>query len=430
MTRTLSKTTARRLAITRQHLSGSPPPATADGIMEVVRDLGCVQLDPISVVARSPLLVLWSRLGVYDPALLDKLIYEDRLLFEYWAHAASIVLTEDYPIHQWRMRNYVNTDVGNPWSKRVRDWIEENRDLHDLILAELSEKGARFSREIELDGVDPKQWVSSGWTNNRNVSRMLDFLWARGRIMVAGRSGLQKRWDLSERVLPDWTQHEPWETGAVVTSAAQKAIRALGVATAQQIKQHYTSGRYPDLQNVLDDLEKQRRIERIKVAGVPGNFYIHADDLPLLERIEAGEWQSRTTLLSPFDNLICNRKRTEQLLDFNFRIEIYVPAAKRQYGYYVLPILHGDSLVGRIDPAYDRKARTLNVNHIYAEPDAPAEAAPEIQAAIESLAQFVGAQQIAYGEVADVWKGQIDQPAIKTRKASTQRRKDAKKDAK
>ncbi|HVU14716.1 MAG TPA: crosslink repair DNA glycosylase YcaQ family protein [Phototrophicaceae bacterium] len=405
--RTISKTTARRLAITRQRLSGSPPPATADSIMEVVRDLGCVQIDPISVVARSPLLVLWSRLGVYDPALLDKLIYADRLLFEYWAHVASIVLTEDYPIHQWRMRNYINTDVGNPWTQRVGEWIEQNRDLYDLILAELSEKGARFSREFELDGVDPKQWVSSGWTNDRNVSRMLDFLWARGQIMVTGRSGLQKRWDLSERVLPDWTQHKPWATEAVVTSAAQKAIRALGVATPAQIKQHYTRGRYPDLQSVLNDLEQQGRVERIKVEGVPGNYYLHADDLPLLERIAAGEWQPRTTLLSPFDNLICDRKRTVQLFDFNFSIEIYVPAAKRQYGYYVLPILHGDSLIGRIDPAYDRKAKTLNVNHIYAEPDAPAEAAPELRASIESLAQFVGATQITYGEVADVWRQTI-----------------------
>ena len=405
--RTISKTTARRLAGARQRLAGTPPPASAEGILEVTRDLGCLQLDPISAVARSHQLVLWSRLGVYDPADLDRLLYEERKLFEYWAHVASIVLTEDYPIHHWRMRNYVASDDGDSWSQRVRDWIEQNRDLRDFILAELREKGALLSRELELDGIDPKHWVSSGWTGGRNVSRMLDFLWSQGMIMVADRAGVQKKWDLAERCLPDWTPREIIETEEVVTRAAQKAIRALGVATIQHIKAHYTRGRYPNLSQVLDKLEAARRVVRVKVEGLSGVWYAHADDIPLIDRIEAGEWQPRTTLLSPFDNLICDRARTEKLFDFFFRIEIYVPADKRQYGYYVLPILHGDQLIGRIDPLYKRKTKTLHVQHIYAEPDAPAEAAPAVRAAIDSLAQFLGAQQIEYGAVADVWQGEF-----------------------
>src|SRR5664279_3076638 len=132
--RTLSKTTARRLAITRQRLAGDPAPATPAGIMDVVHDLGCLQLDPISAVARSQLLVLWSRLGVYDPADLDRLIYDEHQLFEYWAHVASIVLTDDYPIHHWKMRNYVADDKA--WSLTVRDWVKQNQALHDFILAE------------------------------------------------------------------------------------------------------------------------------------------------------------------------------------------------------------------------------------------------------------------------------------------------------
>ena len=405
--RTISKTTARRLAVARQRLAGTPPPASAEGILEVTRDLGCLQLDPISAVARSHQLVLWSRLGVYDPADLDRLLYEERKLFEYWAHVASIVLTEDYPIHHWRMRNYVASDDGDSWSQRVRDWIEQNRDLRDFILAELREKGALLSRELELDGIDPKHWVSSGWTGGRNVSRMLDFLWSQGMIMVADRAGVQKKWDLAERCLPDWTPREIIETEEVVTRAAQKAIRALGVATIQHIKAHYTRGRYPNLSQVLDKLEAARRVVRVKVEGLSGVWYAHADDIPLIDRIEAGEWQPRTTLLSPFDNLICDRARTEKLFDFFFRIEIYVPADKRQYGYYVLPILHGDQLIGRIDPLYKRKTKTLHVQHIYAAPDAPAEAAPAVRAAIDSLAQFLGAQQIEYGAVADVWQGEF-----------------------
>ncbi len=225
--------------------------------------------------------------------------------------------------------------------------------------------------------------------------------------MVADRSGIQKQWDLAERVLPEWTPREVLDTHEVVCRAAQKSLRALGVATPQQIKEHYTRARYPDLPAVLKDLEAQGRIQRVKVEGMSGTWYLHADDLPLLDRIEAGDWQPRTTLLSPFDNLICDRKRTESLFDFYYRIEIYVPAAKRQYGYYVLPILHGDRLIGRIDSPFDRKTKTLNVQHLYAEPDAPVDAAPAIRAAVELLAQFVGAAQIVYGEVADAWRDQI-----------------------
>ncbi len=402
-TRTLSRQTVRRLAVTRQRLAGDLPAPTPEAMLDVVRDLGCLQLDPISAIARSHLLVLWSRLGVYDPADLDRLLYEDRQLFEYWAHVASIVLTEEYPVHHWRMRNYVSTDFGNPWSQRVRDWIAENQALHDFILAELREKGAMLSREIELDGIDPKHWVSSGWTGGRNVSRMLDFLWSRGDIMVTGRSGVQKRWDLAERCLPDWTPRDQWDDAQVVTYAAQKAIRALGAATPQQIKQHYTRGRYPNLPQVLKALEKDGKIARVQVEDQKGDWYVHADDLPLLDRIEAGEFAPRTTLLSPFDNLICDRKRTEQLFDFFFRIEIYVPADKREYGYYVLPILHGDRLIGRVNSNFDRKTETFSVANVYAEPDAPSDAAPEIKAAIESLGKFLGAKRIEYGSVAPGW---------------------------
>ena len=128
----------------------------------------------------------------------------------------------------------------------------------------------------------------------------------------------------------------------------------------------------------------------------PGPYYVHRDDLPLLDRLAAGEWEPRTTLLSPFDNLICDRARTERLWDFRFRIEIYVPKDKREYGYYVLPILHGDRLIGRIDPLMDRKHKRLLINAIYAEPDAPPDAAPAIAAAIERLATFLGATDIAY----------------------------------
>lgn len=405
--RTISKSSARRLAISRQHLAGKPPKPTREAIMSIVRDLGCLQLDPISAVTRSHLLVLWSRLGVYNPADLDYLLYEDRQLFEYWAHVASIVLTEDYPVHHWRMRRYPSTDDIS-WAVNITNWVSQNQALHDFILAEITEKGARLSRQLELEGIDTKHWVSSGWTSGRNVSRMLDYLWTKGKIMVSGRVGGQKVWDLAERCLPDWTPRDQWDDATVVAYAAQKSLRALGVATAQQIKWHYTRRRYPNLPAVLKTLEEEGEIQRVAVEDLSGTWYIHTDDIPLLEQIEAGDWQPRTTLLSPFDNLICDRARTEALWDFFFRIEIYVPADKRQYGYYVLPILHGDRLIGRVDPQFNRKTRTLHINNLYAEPKAPAKAASAIRKSIESLAAFVGAKHIEYGNVAEVWCGKIN----------------------
>ena len=403
---TITPETARQLAITRQHLSGNAPPTMID----VVRDLGCLQLDPISAVARSHQLVLWSRLGNYDLADLDTLLWEHRSLFEYWAHVASIVLTEDYPIHSFRMRGYPTGD--SPWTKQVRAWLSEPgiEDMHDALLQRIHADGPVLSRVFTDQSAGFP--AGSGWTSGRNINRMMDYLWQTGKIMVAHRQGIQRLWDVSERCLPDWTPHEKLDADEVTRRAAQKAIRALGVATVGQIKEHYTRGRYYDLDRVLDELEAVGLIHPIKVEGMSwnGNTYIHNNDLPLLETIQAGGFTPRTTLLSPFDNLICDRRRTEQLFGFQFRIEIYVPKNKRQYGYYVLPILHGDRLIGRIDPKLDRRKKILEINAVYAEDNAPGdvETVRAIRESIQSLAQFVGAKEVAFAEkVSRQWSGLV-----------------------
>ncbi len=405
--RTLTPALARRLAVTRQHLAGPRPTSDAEGIVEVTRDLGCLQLDPISAVARSHKLVLWSRLGAYDEAHLDTLLWEDRRLFEYWAHAASIVLTEDYPIHSHMMRKYATT--GTRGADRVSGWVEANKDLRDHIIQEITRNGPTLSRHFESKA--ETEWASTGWNGGRNVSQMLDYLWTKGIIMVTGRSGGQKVWDLTERVLPGWVSRETLPEKDVVSLGAQRALRALGVATPKHIEWHFIRHRYPELNKVLHELEEAGMVERVQIADddrkLAGQWYIHRDDISTLERIERGEWEPRTTLLSPFDNLICDRDRTEALFDFFFRIEIYVPQAKRQYGYYVLPILHGDRLIGRIDPTMDRKKKRLSINAVHAEPGAPLshDVGRDISAAIEELATFLGANEIAYSErVPEGWR--------------------------
>ncbi len=408
--RIISPALARRLAVTRQRLAEkSNPPIGPDQILDVIRDLGCLQLDPTNAVARSHLLVLWSRLGTYDLAHLDALLWQERRLFEYWAHAASIVLTEDYPIHSVTMRSHGKDS--SAWTRRTMAWVKENEPLRRRILRELRRNGPLPSRALE--DVSVTRWNSGGWTAGRNVSRMLDHLWSKGQIMVAGRAGAQKLWDLTERCLPEWAPRESLADHEAVYQAAQRSLRALGVARATHIQQHYTRGCYPGLAGVLAKLESEGRIVQVQIgdgrrepAG-PGPWYIHADDLPQLDRLAAGDWKPRTTLLSPFDNLICDRKRTEQLFHYSYRLEIYVPPAKRKYGFYVLPILHGDRLIGRIDPEMDRAHGRLTINAVYAEPDAPAtrEAARAIAAAIRELAQFLGATDIVYGRrVPSIWK--------------------------
>jgi uncharacterized protein YcaQ len=224
---------------------------------------------------------------------------------------------------------------------------------------------------------------------------MLDLLWTQGRIMVAGRQGQQRVWDLAERCLPAWAPTRRPPEREVVRLATQRSLRALGVATARDIDRSSTAGRYPGLGSVLAGLQRSGQVEQVHLADNgterPGPWYVHTDDLPLLERLQSGDWQPRTTLLSPFDNLVINRERTERLFGFQFRLEIYVPKAARRYGYYVLPILHGDQLIGRVDPSFDRTAGQLVVNAIHAEPDAPAAAGPAVATALQELATFLGA---------------------------------------
>ena len=401
--RTLDPALARRLAVSRQRLTGPPAPAGPEAIMSVVTDLGGLQIDPISVVARSHLLVLWSRLGGYDPADLEALLWRERRLFEYWTHAAAIVCTHDYPIHSLLMRRH-------PRHQQLRDWLAANQTLRRSILRQLRANGPLPTRALE-DRAEVA-WQSSGWTGGRNVDRMLDLLWTQGRIMVDGRQGQQRVWDLAERVLPDWAPTRRPPEREVVRLAAQRSLRALGVATARDIDRHFTAYRYPGLDGVLAALERAGRVERVRVAADgsehPGPWYVHADDLPLLERLQAGDWQPRTTLLSPFDNLLINRERTERLFGFHYRMEVYVPKAARRYGYYVLPILHGDRLVGRVDPAMDRRSGRLVVHAIHAEPDAPEAAGPAVAAALQDLASFLGADGIDLRQKApQVWRSAV-----------------------
>ena len=390
---------ARRLALRAQRLDGPLPRGRPglDAVREVCRALRCLQLDPTSVVARSHLLVLYSRLGAFDPALLERLAYEERELFEYWAHEASLVLTEDLPLHEWEMGRH-------PRHPQAVEWWGRNAAFRAHILDRLRADGPLRAREIEDRAAEP--WASTGWTHERNVARMLDFMWVRGQVGIAARASGQRLWDLMERCLPPAPPRERLDESELTRRAALLSIGALGVARAPHIRAHFTRGRYPGLPGVLAALRAEGRIEPVAVEGLGDDWWVRAEDAESLQGLANGAWRGRTALLSPFDNLLCDRGRTERLFGFTHRLEIYVPRAKRQWGYFVLPILHGDRLVGRADLAIDRRAGRLVAHAVHREPDAPRGAGigRAVRRELERLAAWQGVAELELRAVPAQWQ--------------------------
>lgn len=401
---TLTKTEARRLAVMAQQLEAPLPGPTKDDILDTIRRITCLQIDPINAVARTQLLVLYSRLGQYDTADLDALLWDDRALFEYWAHAASILPVDDYAIVRPLMKR--RDTGGGVWRQRVNEWLAANAGFQQRILDELATRGPLFAEEMTSEADVP--WPhDNGWGGRNDLRIVLDMMWMRGAVTVTRRQGngygLKKQWGLMEHQLGERVHQLAVDRPVLVRRAAERALLALGPARARDIKQYYTRGYYPGLDDALDELAAAGLIQPVTVLGddgeLPGPWYLHVDLLPELARLRRDEWRPQTVLLSPFDNLIADRDRTELLFDFFYRIEIYVPKAKRQYGYYVMPILQGDRLIGRVDPKMDRKANRLTVNAVYLEPDVKDTKATrrDIGRAIERLSAFLGASGVDYG---------------------------------
>jgi len=404
---TISQADARRLALSRQHLATPRLPPDTESLRTVLQSLRYVQLDPVNVVAPSHELVVWSRLGPQAGSQLLDLWWQERWLFEYWAHAAAVVLTEDYPIHRGWMDGY-------PPENRsfTRVWMDTNDQLRKHVLHRLGEGTPLPTDAFEDCAV--MDWPSTGWTAGRNVERMLTFLWLQGKIMVAGREAGQRLWGLPDACLPVDADRMPVSSlREMVTMTTEHTLRALGVARPLDIKQYFLRGKYPGLAEVLRSLKKEGRVVPVQVEGgasASETWYVHADAMAELEAIREGDWEGRTALLSPFDNLINDRRLTERLWGFAFRNEMYVPKAKREYGYYLLPIVHGDRLVGRTSPRFDRNQGVLLVEGLYLEADVKPTAAlyKAITGEIADLAAFVGAGDIEYGEaVPEPWRPKL-----------------------
>jgi len=318
---------ARRIAVRAQLLDGSPT-----GILDTVRRLGFLQIDPISTVAPPQQLVLWSRLGPYDTSELERL-WAEKKLFEWNAYIRPI---EDLPLIRARMRRRTGKYA---WERRGTEFLRKNAAYKRYVLGELERRGPLLSRELDDDSV--RTWRSHGWHGSRNTAVMLDILHGRGVVAIVGRRNGQRLWDLAERWYPETETIPLREADRIL---AEKRFRALGVRLT------------------------------------PKGWEAHPD-------VTDGPVPDRVTFLSPFDRLVHDRDRAEALFHFRYRLEMYVPKAKREYGYYVLPVLVGDRLVGRVEPRFDRKTKTLEVLGAWGDTS-------RLDEALASLAAFLGAEQV------------------------------------
>lgn len=397
----LSQREAQALAVIasrldRKHINRR---VTPDDILDTIRHLGMIQLDTISVVSRAHETALWSRLGNYDLDHLTELFVERRALTEYLTHAAAITPTEYTPLMKPIMHRLPNQYDG--WS----DYWAQNphkAEIADVILERVETEGAVGSRSFEGPKDRPKlaQWES--WFGSKPEREILFDLWAEGRLMVSLRDRGFGRWyDLPEVVAPNHHHLEVPEEHQWHRTVLLHAMRALGVATAPWLTDYWrTGGRAyvpnADVRRIMPMLADEGHVLPVEIEGISDSTWLDASLLPTLEQLRNGKgWPTKTTFLSPFDNLIWNRDRMQQLWNMYYRLEIYTPAAKRVYGYYNMPILHRGKLVGLMDPSLNRKQGLLTIRSMHLLPGVkPTPAlASAIAKTLDEFLMFLGGKE-------------------------------------
>lgn len=354
MTVRLDRDEARRIAVRAQLLDAHRPTE----LLPTVRHLTFLQLDPTAAVAPSADLVAWTRLAdAYRPEDLRAALDIDRTLFEYRATARPMA----------DLHLYLPVMAGAPHYAQTRAWLEANAGFRQDVLHRLRDAGPLLSRDIPDTSAVP--WPSSGWTDNRNVTQLLEVLAGRGEIAVAGRRGRQRVWDLAERVYPAGVVAVSLEESVRERNA--RRLRALGIARAATTAQPVEAADVGDAG------------EAAVVEGTKGEWRVDPDAIGL-------RFEGRTALLSPFDRLVHDRVRAQELFDFEYHLEMYKPRTQRRWGYFALPVLHHDRLVGKVDATADRKAGTFTVHAVHQDVPFTPSTADDVDAEIASLAAWSG----------------------------------------
>jgi uncharacterized protein YcaQ len=388
--RSLSAEEARRIALAAQGFAEPGPDGTRVDrrhLRRVLDRVGLVQIDSVNVLVRSHYLPLYSRLGPYPARLLDRMAYRHRELFEYWGHECSLLPVRLQPLLRWRMARAAE---GEAWIGLVR-FARRRREYIDAVCREVAERGPLAASELSEPGVRRGPWW--GWSDGKGA---LEWLYWTGRVAVAGRRQFERLYDVPERVLPAAVLAAPTPEPAEAQRALLRlAAGALGVATARDLADYYRL-RVPDARPRLAELVEAGVLEPVTVEG-------WAQPAFLDRAVRRPRRVAARALLSPFDSLVWDRYRTERLFGFHLRIELYTPAARRRYGYYVLPFLLGDRLVARVDLKADRARGTLLVPGAFLEPGADrGTVAIALAEELRRLAAWLGLGRIRVGRRGDL----------------------------
>jgi uncharacterized protein YcaQ len=390
----LSLSSARRLVLHTQLLDGCADlPAGKAGVLQVIQRLGYVQIDTISVIQRAHHHILWTRLPDYDFGHLDELLAQDRRIFEGWGHALSYLPIEEFPHFLPRMRQFYD-----PKDKWARNRIQRYAHLMPPLLESIRRLGPVQTQDIPIpEGILEHENDPDIPPPRAQVRSVLDILFLQGRIMVASRQNFQRFFDLTERVLPPEISTQPPSPAETARFFVRKALAALGIARPNEITAFTATGSNPDLILALNMMIAAGEVVPLDVDNdSPAPYYALPQLLEIIPSLPPVP--PAVHLLSPFDNLVIQRDRLQRLFGFEYALECYVPPAKRQFGYFALPILWGDRLVGRLDPKTDRQTRTLHIQNLLFEPDFPDFPAflPVFLAKLAAFARFNNCQRVAF----------------------------------
>ncbi|MBL5929327.1 winged helix-turn-helix domain-containing protein [Lelliottia amnigena] len=389
----LSLQAARNLHLAAQGLLKKPRRrAQPSDILSTIQRMSLLQIDTINIVARSPYLVLFSRLGNYPSHWLDDALSRGELM-EYWAHEACFLPRRDFGLVRHRM--LAPEKMG--WKYR-QEWMHENANEIEQLIEHIHENGPVRSADFE----HPRQGTS-GWWEWKPHKRHLEGLFTSGKVMVVERRNFQRVYDLTQRVMPHWDDaRDLLDQTAAEAIMLENSARSLGIFRMQWLADYYRL-RQPALKSTLERWQENQRVVQVDVETL-GEMWLHADLLPLLPLALDGRLSaSHSTVLSPFDPIVWDRKRAEQLFGFTYRLECYTPAPKRQYGYFVLPLLHKGQLVGRMDAKMHRKTGVLEVIALYLEEGVRVSSALEkgLFSALNQFATWQGAKRVTLSRLPD-----------------------------
>ncbi|AKJ99492.1 cytoplasmic protein [Pseudomonas chlororaphis] len=376
---------ARRLALAAQGFDGRSPPASVQPsrLNRLIERLGVLQIDSVNALVRSHYLPLFSRLGTYNPDLLDQAAWSQgrrRTLFEYWGHEASLLPMALYPLMRWRMQRAAR---GEGIYQQLARFGQERQDVIRRVLASVRAQGA-----VGAGSLSTRQEKAGPWWDWSEEKHALEWLFAAGEVTVAGRRGFERLYDLPERVLPaEILQQAPPDEAQAQRALLMRAADALGVGTEKDLRDYFRL-EPADCRGRLAELEEAGELVRCQVQGWKQVAWCRPS-AKIPRKVAA------SALLSPFDSLVWERSRTERLFDFRYRLEIYTPVHKRVYGYYVLPFLHNERIAARVDLRAERALGRLAVHAVHEEaPGLDEEGVQALALNLRRMARWLGLERV------------------------------------